>query len=436
MHTMGPKNHHDEPIRQEILRYIKALDDGDADTLFVLLEAAEVDPELDRLIAEVNQEVSEEAKLGSLSADAEQVRQLLRTHLPSGYAALSDIPPLTVGEVAARLAASYQLFETDRTAIEALLGSRQALPILINRQSVSQMASRFPTIGSDRFWRRFREEAVTSLIGRAHEQAQLVAAREARTRALHETNMHLTTPRPAIVPESQNITTAVRQVFAASDQPDAFSRPGIVPLDNLVTSYPLRVATVPDLNWQRAAQFLSAQTGHAITLSYNDRKRLSGFIYCALHAGTLNGVILINQSDPTVRQRFSIAHELGHYVLHFLPLLEGGQLGLQPGLTMTEGLIYAGEREEELPSGKVIVDAPAIPELSPHAEDEANEFAANLIMPEPAVRSAAAKQRELLGTHLLARRLASTFLVSREAMRRRLIDLNLTESSGRKGTAR
>jgi len=56
-----------------------------------------------------------------------------------------------------------------------------------------------------------------------------------------------------------------------------------------------------------------------------------------------------------VRRRFSIAHELGHYVLHFLPLIEQFEQDGDKFSEIIEALSSPGEDEdaEELPTGKV-----------------------------------------------------------------------------------
>jgi hypothetical protein len=97
--------------------------------------------------------------------------------------------------------------------------------------------------------------------------------------------------------------------------------------------------------------------------------------------------ILVNAAEPEPRQRFTIAHELGHWVCQ---CLEGT---VQP--------VYC--RAEEVgvdPQAKAL-------------EREANIFAANLVMPELAVRAAADANPEI------------TFGVSEAAMAWRLFNLGL-----------
>jgi len=117
-----------------------------------------------------------------------------------------------------------------------------------------------------------------------------------------------------------------------------------------------------------------------------------------VESGTLDpslGVVRVNAAECSLaplRRRFTIAHEIGHLVLH------------APGAT---GAVFCR-----------VVD-PAEPAARP-IEREANRFAAELLMPEDLVREAAAH----LGTDAAA--LADRFQVSGPAMGWRLFNLGLT----------
>src|SRR5215207_5041056 len=95
--------------------------------------------------------------------------------------------------------------------------------------------------------------------------------------------------------------------------------------------------------------------------------------------------ILVNAAEPEPRQRFTIAHEIGHWICQ---CLEG-----------TAKPVYC--RAEEI---GVDPEAKAL-------EREANIFAANLVMPDPAVRAAGGENR---------------FGVSDEALAWRLYNLDLS----------
>lgn len=81
-----------------------------------------------------------------------------------------------------------------------------------------------------------------------------------------------------------------------------------------------------------------------------------------------NFLISINAADPETRQRFTLAHELGHYMLH--RHLIGDGLDDDRAYRSTE----AGKYHNTL--------------IGPKEETEANKFAANLLMPRDAVESA------------------------------------------------
>jgi hypothetical protein len=93
------------------------------------------------------------------------------------------------------------------------------------------------------------------------------------------------------------------------------------------------------------------------------------------------------------RTRFTLAHELGHWICHCL----GGRP--EP--------IYCRPGDLEL-------------EVDLRLEREANVFAAELLMPEPAVREAFAADGEV-------RHLAARFAVSPEAMQWRLYNFGLVD---------
>lgn len=103
--------------------------------------------------------------------------------------------------------------------------------------------------------------------------------------------------------------------------------------------------------------------------------------------------IYLNVEEPAERQTYTIAHELGHYLLDHKP----DEYGVYKRHSFTD------------------VDKPG-------AEKEADKFAAELLMPESMVTSTM-KQYDL--TRLDAQILAKLFGVSRSAMTFRLKSLGL-----------
>src|SRR5438046_84648 len=88
---------------REALRYLDALDAGDADALVELWARAASDPELDALLCELNEGIFAEEIAGpSLEEDAARVLELTRRHLPSGFPPELPTGTLMVRDVAAR----------------------------------------------------------------------------------------------------------------------------------------------------------------------------------------------------------------------------------------------------------------------------------------------------------------------------------------------
>lgn len=106
--------------------------------------------------------------------------------------------------------------------------------------------------------------------------------------------------------------------------------------------------------------------------------------------------IVYNSSESVERQRFTIAHEIGHFVLHKDKILF---------IDKNEGVLY---RNSESSSGEVL------------KEREANSFAAALLMPKSIIQhelSIMPANRDVIG-HLSER-----FEVSSQAMSFRLSNL-------------
>ena len=86
--------------------------------------------------------------------------------------------------------------------------------------------------------------------------------------------------------------------------------------------------------------------------------RADGFEGCLIvEAKTGDSVIVVNESSPVTRQRFTVAHELGHFLLHHYRSNPGGQ----------SPILLAGEISPSSYNRKM--------------EREANRFAVNLLIP-------------------------------------------------------
>lgn len=99
--------------------------------------------------------------------------------------------------------------------------------------------------------------------------------------------------------------------------------------------------------------------------------------------------IEVNSLHPETRQRFTIAHELGHFV-HHRHLLGNG---------VNDNLAYRTDREHEYFNGRI----------GPRQETEANKFAASLLMPADVVN-------EMKRTGIPVDAMAEHLGVSRHAM--------------------
>lgn len=120
-----------------------------------------------------------------------------------------------------------------------------------------------------------------------------------------------------------------------------------------------------------------------------------------------NGAVIgVNSRHPTVRQRFSIAHELGHLVLH------------EPAFQIDQHA-FVSFRDSESSSA-----------TDPH-EIEANQFAAALLMPAALLRECVEQLGENADVEESIGRLARRFDVSTQAMTIRLTSLGaLTPAFG------
>lgn len=125
--------------------------------------------------------------------------------------------------------------------------------------------------------------------------------------------------------------------------------------------------------------------------------------------GKSRWVIVVNANDPPVRQRFTIAHELGHLLIH------------KYATPHADGRYQVRFRNEESATGGI------------REEIEANQFAAELLMPEREVRRLATKLRldvvDSSADKEAVRKLsgvAKRFQVSVQALSFRIANLGMT----------
>lgn len=444
---MGMRGHDDgnreTRLRDRALhRYIAAMEQGDTEGIAAILEMALDDPELDELISEVNEAYEEEEGLTPTARDADLVRDLLQKHFASAFEDEEvEVAPLEVRQVADRLERDPRVPSTDRGANRSLRDVSVALPRRLDRRGMERLKRDLGVEASERFWRRFKDAAIVMEIGRANSLGRLAAREENERRGRKGRGGGRGRPdreRRAVELDApgdgsgEGVAALVETVYREAGVGDV--RTDITPLYDLISAYPLSIREVKGLTYEGAAKELSSLTGQ--TISFPDERQhdrnLAGFLY----AQGYHGCVLVKGDDPVGRRRFSAAHELGHYVQHFLPLLErqGGNAS-QESLTLVEGLSYSEDEEstEVMPDG--------LPKLTRAAADlslagdvermerEANEFAAELLMPAPVCERLIEEYGPKYGRKLsvLSRLLASELLVSQGAMRRRLRELELAD---------
>lgn len=253
------------------------------------------------------------------------------------------------------------------------------------------------------------------------------------------------------------ITLAVQRAYQAAGLDFAKPNLGVVPLYDLIRAYPIRVAEIENLTVKSVAEFLAAKTGQILPIPESEERPLAGYLYLQEYQSLFYGCILVEQkpkSAPIFRRRFSVAHELGHYLLHFLPLLEKHRFNhFAEPLILTEGLAVNDKLETEGDRGQAVrlhryeeeseastaqlnitngIEA-VLDELQidmQQMEAEADRFAAELLMPKATCYALAKRYSHRFGKKrdVLAGRLASELLVSKQAMKRRLLDLQLPEN--------
>jgi Zn-dependent peptidase ImmA (M78 family) len=171
---------------------------------------------------------------------------------------------------------------------------------------------------------------------------------------------------------------------------------------------------------QRAAQVLQEA---GVLKAPVDLERVAEYLKVGVHVEPLehkvSGVLmvksgerhaLVNATHPASRQRFSLAHELGHLVLHDSAK---DRLFVDTSMRMYQRVGAAGNENYASPDSTT----------TPHEEREANRFASALLMPAGLVaeESADLDLAEETAVATLARR----FAVSEQAMSIRLQQLNV-----------
>lgn len=216
--------------------------------------------------------------------------------------------------------------------------------------------------------------------------------------------------------------------------------PGIVPLYKLIQAHPIGTVELLNMTPRTIADFFELETGQKFPIVGDAERSLAGYLYLQGYQNDVAAYILVEKNprrSPIARRRFSAAHELGHYLLHFLPFLESDRFAdFSEPFTITENL-YTSKNSWEEENEEISGDLSGIESVLEflgmtleQMEEEANQFAAELLVPEKACRALARRYLGRFGKkrEVLAGRLANEFLVSKSTMYLRLGELQLPET--------
>lgn len=226
---------------------------------------------------------------------------------------------------------------------------------------------------------------------------------------------------------SLSISNAITELYRKADLPLPTVKRRVVLLNELLGGYNLTCIEIAGLTSEAASNFLLRRDAILEPLKHANRDSLAGYIYVS----RTGGFIFVEQTDLLVRRRFSVAHELGHYVLHLQPLISKEALGDAYELVeVSEALapFPKDEDAEDIPAGRVYRHAEFASLLPPdeQMEREANQFAAALLMPEEMVRDLVARYGSVCRGDDLLWRLSTEMLVSKASVQWRLHDLRLS----------
>lgn len=160
--------------------YSRALEECDLDAMDRVDKAATGDPELGRLLNELEEAHYAEIPELALAEPAATVRALLREHLPSADTPTPDLRPITVGEVVHKLRADRGLSEADAEAAARLADEATPVPARLSLSELRRLGLSLGVRANETFWRRFRDAAV--LLGLSQsQQVAFAAARRQQT---------------------------------------------------------------------------------------------------------------------------------------------------------------------------------------------------------------------------------------------------------------
>jgi hypothetical protein len=199
------------------------------------------------------------------------------------------------------------------------------------------------------------------------------------------------------------VLAAIQRAAEQARLPWPPQKPVPVPLRDLIVAFNLTHDEVPELRRFDAARYLEKAEIQPPDV-WQDITPLAGLLF----ANANGGYILVNSDDPVPRRRFTAAHELGHFLLHFRAAEVDPIAGF---LQEDETIAETDDEHQDLAT----------------MERQANLFAAELLMPEAICRQIAGKAAEQGGNSVryLEHKLAGELLVSHEAAKWRVRALKM-----------
>ena len=173
--------------------YSSALERGDFETVALMLEEAQRDATLERMILEINEVFGREcddalAAEAVLAEDAARVEQILRECVPSGSPGAAEdeaeLPPLTVHTVLAQMQEDPSLkasIRQEAASIRRTLHQADVpLPGDLSQRGVRRFFSELGVTAGEILQKMFRQAAIFLAMGREQDMAQLAATRRQR----------------------------------------------------------------------------------------------------------------------------------------------------------------------------------------------------------------------------------------------------------------
>jgi Zn-dependent peptidase ImmA (M78 family) len=212
------------------------------------------------------------------------------------------------------------------------------------------------------------------------------------------------------------IDVAIADLYCKAEATRPNLQRPIAPLAVLIDDLNLRCLEIAGLTERAARESLARDGGPEPPTALSDEP-LAGYLYVIGR----HGAIFVRRNDPVQRRRFSVAHELGHYLLHFQPLLLAGEV-VEAQDAFTETQAEPDDDQPSMPATLANEDDQAAYE---RREREADTFAARLLMPEDVVGALVRAAGSGFPRRDLDWRLATEMLVSQAAMARQLRALGL-----------